>query len=199
MHDQDSPGRQAPAPRRDRDPQVAYEEEQAWVLDQLLDEYPALMTYEEARIARVRDPEDWGESDAFEIAVRALGRSGLIRRQGDLLMPARPARQMAGLGFLHRLMDEFARLVTAYVGRRIRRRRRAMDIGQEELAARAGVHRTQISLIEHGKVMPRLDTLILLARGLDVAEAQLLAGVDEGAVERRVRRPTAPPDSADHG
>jgi hypothetical protein len=99
MHDQDSSGRPTPTARDDRDPQVAYEEEQAWVLSELLDEYPALMTYEEARVARVRDPEDWGESDAFEIAVRALGQSGLIRRQGDLLVPVRPVRQMADLGF----------------------------------------------------------------------------------------------------
>jgi hypothetical protein len=91
MHDQDSPERPTDAPRRDREPQVSYEEEQAGVLDLLLDEYPALMTYEEARIARVRDPEDWGESDRFEIAVRALGWAGLIRRQDDLLVPVRPA------------------------------------------------------------------------------------------------------------
>jgi hypothetical protein len=95
MHDQHSSGRPARSRRDDRDPQVAYDEEQAYVLD----EYPALMTYEEARIARVRDPEDWGESDRFEIAVRALGWAGLIRRQGDLLVPVRPARQMAAIGF----------------------------------------------------------------------------------------------------
>jgi hypothetical protein len=99
MHDQDSSGRPTPAPRREPDPQVAYDEEQAWVLDELLEEYPALMTYDEARIARVRDPEDWGESDRFEVAVRALGWAGLIRRQGDLLVPVRPARQMAAIGF----------------------------------------------------------------------------------------------------
>jgi hypothetical protein len=99
MHDQDSSARPTSVSRPRRDPQVAYDEEQAWVLDQLLDEYPSLMTYEEARIARVRDAEDWGESDAFEIAVRALGWAGLIRRQGDLLVPVRPARQMASIGF----------------------------------------------------------------------------------------------------
>lgn len=95
MHDQDSSARLAAAPRSDRDPQVAYDEEQAY----LLDEYPALMTYEEARIARVREGGDWQENDAFEIAVRALGWAGLVRRQGDLLVPVRPARQMAALGF----------------------------------------------------------------------------------------------------
>jgi hypothetical protein len=99
MHDQHSSGRPTQSRRDDRDPQVAYDEEQAYVLDEVLDEYPALMTYEEARIAHVRDPEDWGESDAFESAVKALVRAGLIRRQGDLLVPVRPVRLMADLGF----------------------------------------------------------------------------------------------------
>lgn len=97
MHDQDSSARQARESRRD--PAVVYDEEQAGALEMILEEFPALMTYEEARIARVADPEDWGESDRFEIAVRALGRAGLIRRQGDLLVPVRPARQMSDIGF----------------------------------------------------------------------------------------------------
>jgi hypothetical protein len=99
MHDQHSSGCPADVPREDHDPQVAYEREQAWVLAQLLDEYPALMTYEEARIARVRDPGDRRGADSFELAVRGLGWAGLIRRQDDLLVPVRPARQMAALGF----------------------------------------------------------------------------------------------------
>ncbi|MBS1677919.1 MAG: hypothetical protein JST08_11090 [Actinobacteria bacterium] len=81
------------------DPQVAYERDQARVLHELLNEYPALMTYEEARLARVGDPDDWDESDAFEHAVRGLRWGGLIRRQGDLLVPVRPVRLMADLGF----------------------------------------------------------------------------------------------------
>jgi transcriptional regulator with XRE-family HTH domain len=96
-------------------------------------------------------------------------------------------------------MDEFAAQVAEHVGRRIRRRRRALDLTQEALAFSAGVHRTRISMIEHGNVMPRLDTLVLLARALDVAETQLLAGIDEDAVERRRRRPTAPPGAVDRG
>lgn len=99
MHDQHSSGRTTPASHRDRDPQVAYDEEEADVLDELLFEHPALMTYEEARLSRVSDPEDWGESDRFEIAVRALGWAGLIRRQGGLLVPVRSARQIAAIGF----------------------------------------------------------------------------------------------------
>lgn len=84
---------------RDAPPCASYEEEQAGILDDLLDEYPALLTFDEARVARVRDREDWGESDAFEIAVNGLFSAGLIRRQGDFLVPIRPVREMAELGF----------------------------------------------------------------------------------------------------
>jgi transcriptional regulator with XRE-family HTH domain len=96
-------------------------------------------------------------------------------------------------------MDEFRALVAAHVGRRVRRRRRALDLSQETLAEGAGIHRTQISLIESGRRMPRLDTLILLARALDVADAQLLAGVDEAAIEWRRRRSVGPPGSIERG
>ncbi|HEY2053147.1 MAG TPA: hypothetical protein VGH14_04330 [Solirubrobacterales bacterium] len=80
-------------------PRASYEEEQAGILDELLDEYPALLTFDEARINRVRDREDWGESDAFEIALNGLFTAGLVRRQGDFLVPVRPVREMADLGF----------------------------------------------------------------------------------------------------
>jgi hypothetical protein len=92
-------GRRTAPAHPPRDPQVAYQEQQALVLDELLREYPALMTCDEARLARVHDPDDRGERDAFENAVRGLGSAGLIRRQGDLLVPSRPAREMVGLGF----------------------------------------------------------------------------------------------------
>lgn len=100
MHPQDKSGEEIrPFWHRDPPPRPSYEDEQAWVLSELLGEFPALMTFEEARVARVRDREDWGESDAFEIAVKGLFSAGLIRRQGDLLVPVRPVRQMAELGF----------------------------------------------------------------------------------------------------
>lgn len=57
------------------------------------------MTVDEARIARVRDREDWGESDSFEIALRGLMWGGMVRGQGELLVPVRPVRLMAELGF----------------------------------------------------------------------------------------------------
>ena len=47
----------------------------------------------------------------------------------------------------------------------------------EELAARASVHRTQISLMESGKRLPRLDTLIKLAGALEVEVPRLVEGI----------------------
>lgn len=48
---------------------------------------------------------------------------------------------------------------------------------QEELAFRAAIHRTQISFIEGGKRMPRLDTLIKLAGALEVPVSTLIEGI----------------------
>jgi transcriptional regulator with XRE-family HTH domain len=74
-------------------------------------------------------------------------------------------------------MDGFAAEVSRQVGRRIRRRRRYLDMTQEELALRAPVHRTQIPLIESGRRMPRLHTLIRICTALDLSPCQLLEGI----------------------
>ncbi len=75
-------------------------------------------------------------------------------------------------------MDVLAVEVTEQVARRIRRRRRWLDMTQEELAHRASVHRTQIPLIERGRRMPKLHTLIEIATVLDLSPCQLLEGID---------------------
>jgi transcriptional regulator with XRE-family HTH domain len=53
-----------------------------------------------------------------------------------------------------------------------------MDLSQEALAERAGIHRTQISLFELGERMPLTVTLIKLAAALEVSVEQLLAGIE---------------------
>jgi transcriptional regulator with XRE-family HTH domain len=55
--------------------------------------------------------------------------------------------------------------------------RNAAGLSQEELSFRAEIHRTQISLIEGGHRMPRLDTLIKLAGALGVTLQDLLKGI----------------------
>ncbi|MBS1891052.1 MAG: helix-turn-helix transcriptional regulator [Actinobacteria bacterium] len=75
-------------------------------------------------------------------------------------------------------MSEFDELVAHRVGRRIKRRRQYLDLSQEALAERAGVHRTQISMYEHGLRMPLTSSLIKLAAGLEVTVAQLVVGIE---------------------
>ena len=53
-------------------------------------------------------------------------------------------------------------------GENLLRIRQARKLSQENLAERAGIHRTQISLLEGGRRQPRLETLVRLAGALDV-------------------------------
>src|ERR1700742_1647979 len=101
MHPQSSPGGAGASPScSERDPQDVYEADQRGLLDLLLAEFPAVLTYREALTARVEDLEDFGEADRFSGAVHGLLAAGLVVRQGELLIPSRPARQMVGLGFI---------------------------------------------------------------------------------------------------
>jgi len=51
-------------------------------------------------------------------------------------------------------------------GRAIRGLRGRAGLSQEELAARSGLHRTYISILERGKRSPTLDTIAALAHAL---------------------------------
>jgi len=50
-------------------------------------------------------------------------------------------------------------------------------LSQEDLAFRAGIHRTQVSLLEGGRRMPRVFTLVCLAGALGVTPNDLLDGI----------------------
>jgi transcriptional regulator with XRE-family HTH domain len=75
-------------------------------------------------------------------------------------------------------MDDFDSRVTRQLGRRIKRRRNFLDLSQEALAERAGVHRTQISLYENGERMPLASSLIKLAAALGISVGQLVVGIE---------------------
>jgi transcriptional regulator with XRE-family HTH domain len=68
-------------------------------------------------------------------------------------------------------------VVSARFAANLRRLRDGVGLSQEELAFRADIHRTQISLIEGGHRMPRLDTLIKLAGALGVTPNDVVAGI----------------------
>jgi len=68
-----------------------------------------------------------------------------------------------------------AKTVAAAFGQVLRDYRGKADISQEELAARADVDRTYISLLERGLRQPTLGTLFRLAQALDVAPATMVS------------------------
>jgi ribosome-binding protein aMBF1 (putative translation factor) len=62
-------------------------------------------------------------------------------------------------------------------GQNLARCRRRADLSQEELGVRASLHRTEVSLLEHGRRIARIDTLIKLADAMSVPPAELLEGI----------------------
>jgi transcriptional regulator with XRE-family HTH domain len=65
-------------------------------------------------------------------------------------------------------------------GDAVRVRREALGLTQEELADRAGIHRTYLSDVERGTRNLSLVNIERLATGLSVRMAELFAAVDGG-------------------
>jgi transcriptional regulator with XRE-family HTH domain len=59
----------------------------------------------------------------------------------------------------------------------LRRLRDEADLTQEELAFRAAIHRTQVSLMEGGARLPRFETLVRLVGALGVDHGALFEGI----------------------
>lgn len=64
--------------------------------------------------------------------------------------------------------------VNAIIGMRIREERRKLGMSQQELAAAAGLSLPHISVIELGKSLPKVDSLIKIAEALQVSTDTLL-------------------------
>lgn len=67
--------------------------------------------------------------------------------------------------------------VSERFGENLLRIRQARKLSQENLAERAGIHRTQISLLESGRRQPLLETVVRLAGALDVPVETLFEGI----------------------
>jgi len=74
------------------------------------------------------------------------------------------------------------------IGTIIRDARKKRDLSQSDLSELSDVSQQGISDIEAGKRSPRLDTLILLARGLDMTLIEIAEAVENGL------RPETPED-----
>ncbi len=59
-------------------------------------------------------------------------------------------------------------------GTRLRDLREAGDLSQEDLGLMAGLHRTEVGMLERGIRLPRIDTLNRLAGSLGVEPGDLL-------------------------
>jgi len=68
---------------------------------------------------------------------------------------------------------EFAR---KQFGENVRRRRQRLQLSQEELADKAGLHRTYIGSIERGERNVSLDNIVRIAEALGMKPAVLLGG-----------------------
>lgn len=73
--------------------------------------------------------------------------------------------------------------VKTLLGNLIRRERAALGISQEELAVRAGLHRTYVSDVERGTRNPSLESVAKLAQALELS----LGALFETAAQRRTR------------
>ncbi|HEY0392669.1 MAG TPA: helix-turn-helix transcriptional regulator [Solirubrobacterales bacterium] len=77
-------------------------------------------------------------------------------------------------------------MVAQRFGANLAAARERVDVTQEEIAFRAGLHRTEIGLLERGGRIPRIDTLVKLAGALGVEPADLLDGIrwEPGQIRR---------------
>lgn len=77
------------------------------------------------------------------------------------------------------------------IGQRVREKRAALVLSQEALAGAAGLHRTQINLIEQNRRKIRIETLLRLAVALECEPADLLPRLAEvdGHVQQGQKSP----------
>jgi transcriptional regulator with XRE-family HTH domain len=65
------------------------------------------------------------------------------------------------------------------LGMAIKRQRASLGISQEELAHRAGLHRTYLSDLERGARNPSIDSIEKLARALELSVSKLFEHAKE--------------------
>lgn len=67
--------------------------------------------------------------------------------------------------------------IAARFGDNLARCRQRADLSQDELSVRASLHRTEISQLERGLRIARIDTLIKLVGALETSADELLTGM----------------------
>ena len=62
-------------------------------------------------------------------------------------------------------------------GANLKRCRESRDVSQEDLGFAAGLHRTEVGMLERGVRLPRIDTFVKLCGTLDAEPNELLRGI----------------------
>jgi len=78
------------------------------------------------------------------------------------------------------MSNESEQYILLRFGQQVRSLRQNKAMSQEELASRAGVHRTYIGMIERGEKNVTIITMIKLATALEVTITELLKDFDHG-------------------
>lgn len=68
--------------------------------------------------------------------------------------------------------------IAARFGDNLAHCRKRADLSQEELSVRASLHRTEVSQLERGFRLPRIDTLLKLVGSLEISADELLVGLE---------------------
>lgn len=63
-------------------------------------------------------------------------------------------------------------------GAHLKRSRRRADLSQQALADLVGMNRVNVSELERGLALPRIDTILKLAAGMNVSACELLEGME---------------------
>lgn len=75
-------------------------------------------------------------------------------------------------------MGRRSAIVYPMIGEQLREVRKTAGMSQEELAERAGIHRTYVSLLERNRKSPTLDVLFRVCRALAVRASVVIARVE---------------------
>jgi transcriptional regulator with XRE-family HTH domain len=82
--------------------------------------------------------------------------------------------------------------IAGQFGDNLVRARKLADMSQDELSVRASVHRTEISQLERGLRIARIDTLMKISGSLEVEPSELLEGIKWSPGDRRIGRFRSP-------
>lgn len=67
--------------------------------------------------------------------------------------------------------------IAARFGDNLKRQRKLADMSQDDVSWRASLHRTEVSQLERGLRVPRIDTVAKLAGALEVDPGELFEGI----------------------